>query len=154
MITGNWRKQIQEEIRLNTSKRLAEKDTDKWGICPEDIAWHRMLGTADTDGIYNRLKMAQIMHGKRTTKNLLHKFQLIDEPSCDMCGEYAETNERVLCHCTTKQCTYAKGKVAAMMVQNIQNNGGDNVTQDMMATIYETTETGAERKHWKVARSL
>ena len=63
MITGTWRKQIQEEIRLNTSKRLAEKDTDKWGICSEDIAWHRMLGTADTDGIYNRLKMAQIMHG-------------------------------------------------------------------------------------------
>jgi hypothetical protein len=52
MITGNWRKQIQEEIRLNTSKRLANKDPDKWGICPEDIAWHRMLGTADTGGIY------------------------------------------------------------------------------------------------------
>ena len=58
MITGNWRKNIQEEIRLNTSKRLAQKD----------IAWHRMLGTADTDGIYNRLKMAQIMHGKRIAK--------------------------------------------------------------------------------------
>ena len=30
-----------------------------------------------------------------------------------------------------------------MMVQNIQSNGGDNVTQDVMATIYGTTDTGA-----------
>ena len=124
MITGNWRKQIQEEIRLNNSKRLAEKDVENWGMCPEDISWHRMLGTTDTEGIYNRLKMAQIMHGKRTTKDLLHKFQLIDEPSCDMCGERAETNEHVLCHSTATQCTFAKGKVATMMVQNIQSNGG------------------------------
>jgi hypothetical protein len=60
-----------------------------------------------------------------------------------MCGEYVETNEHVLCHCTAKQCTYAKGKEATMKVQNIQSNGGDNVTQDMMATIYGTTDTGA-----------
>ena len=143
MITGNWRKQIQEEIRLNNSKRLAEKNVENWGMCPEDISWHRMLGTTDTEGIYNRLKMAQIMHGKRTTKDLLHKFKLIDEPSCDMCGERAETNEHVLCHCIATQCTFAKGKVATMMVQNIQSNGGDRVTQDMMATIYGTTDTGA-----------
>ena len=63
MITGNWRNQIQE-IRLNISKRLAEKDADSWGMCLEDIAWHRMLGTANTDSIYNRIKMAQIMQNQ------------------------------------------------------------------------------------------
>jgi hypothetical protein len=60
-----------------------------------------------------------------------------------MCGEYAETNEHVLCLCSAKQCTYAKGKVATMMAQNIQCIGGDNVTQNMMATIYGTTGTDA-----------
>ena len=74
---------------------------------------------------------------------MVNAQQKIDEPSCDMCGEQAETNEHVLCHCTATQCNYAKGKVTTMMVQNIQSNGGDIVTQDMMATIYGTMDTGA-----------
>jgi hypothetical protein len=42
-ITGNWRKQTLEEIRLETTKRLASNNPQYWGVCPEDIAWHRMI---------------------------------------------------------------------------------------------------------------
>ena len=78
-ITGNWRKQTLEEIRLDTAKRLASSNPQHWGVCPEDIAWHRMIRSGEKLGTYARMKMAQMMHGKRTNKDFLVKFGLIDE---------------------------------------------------------------------------
>ena len=71
------------------------------------------------------MKTAHIMHGKRTAKDLLYKFDLIDEPTCDMCGEAVETNEHVLCHCTGDQCSQAKYMVAGMMVESVKRHVGD-----------------------------
>ena len=143
LVSGNWRTQIQEEIRLNNSKQLASKDPDNWGICPEDIAWHRMVGTSKKTSIYDRMKTAQIMHGRRTTKDLLYKFDLIDEPTCDMCGEAIETNEHVLCHCTGNQCSRAKRMVADMMVEAVKRHGGDECLMGIMASLYSTDDRGA-----------
>jgi hypothetical protein len=72
------------------------------------------------------------MHGKRTTKDLLHRFQLIDEPGCDMCGDHVETNEHVLCHCIATQCTNAKKMVAGMMKEAVRDNGGGDEIQNVM----------------------
>ena len=78
-ITGNWRKQTLEEIRLDTTKDLARCNPQHWGVCPEDIAWYRMIRSGEKLSTYARMKMAQMMHGKRTTKDFLFKFGLIDE---------------------------------------------------------------------------
>ena len=123
-VTGNWRKQTLEEVRLATTKKLARRNPTFWGICPEDIAWHRMIRSGETSSTYGRMKMAQMMHGRRTTKDFLVRFGLIDENICDMCKQYTETNEHVLCNCKHIACKGPRRKIAGMVTELIQEKGG------------------------------
>jgi len=37
LITGHWRNQIKEQIRMERTKLVANKDQNMWGNCPEEI---------------------------------------------------------------------------------------------------------------------
>ena len=136
-ITGNWRKQTLEEIRLGTTKRLAVSNPQYWGVCPEDIAWHRMIRSGEKLGTYARMKMAQMMHGKRTTKDFLVKFGLIDEDRCDMCQNGKETNAHVMNECTHVACTGPRGKIAQILKNLISEQGGNYDLLFNTDVIYE-----------------
>ena len=45
VLSGNWRKQILEEIRIETSKKMATTNKTFWGQCQEEIEWARMRKT-------------------------------------------------------------------------------------------------------------
>ena len=69
--------------------------------------------------------MARMMHGKRTTKDSLVKFGLVDEDVCDMCKKRKETNAHVMNECTHVACTGPRGKIARMMTNLINEQGGN-----------------------------
>ena len=66
-ITGHWRKQILEEIRLQTSKKLATQNKDHWGNCPEEIRWDYMKVTNTIKTIKERIFQMKLMHGRLAT---------------------------------------------------------------------------------------
>jgi hypothetical protein len=105
-------------------------------VCPEDIAWGNL-------GAYARMKMAQMMHGKRTTKDLLVKFGLIDEDVCDMCKQGKETNAYVMNECTHIACTGPRGKIAQMMTNLISEQGGNYDLQDIIYELYNVNSEGS-----------
>ena len=121
-----------EKIRLDTTKDLARCNPQHWGVCPEDIAWHRMIRSVEKLSTYARMKMAQMMHGKRTTQDFLFKFGLIDEDMCDMCKQGKETNTHVMNECTHTACTDPLGKIAQMMQNLISEQGGNNELQEVI----------------------
>jgi hypothetical protein len=102
-ITGNWRNQILEELRIDESKNQAEINTNWWGLCPEEIEWGRMRKTSGNKTIRQRVKAAKLMNGKRATKDRLKKFEFTLDKICVMCGERTETNKHILCYCTNPQ---------------------------------------------------
>ena len=68
-ITGNWRNQILEELRIYESKKQAAINTDWWGLCPEEKQWGRIRKTGGNKTIKQRIKAAKLMNGKRATKD-------------------------------------------------------------------------------------
>ena len=46
VLSGNWRKQILEEIRIETSKKMAATNKTFWGQCQEEIECARMRKTS------------------------------------------------------------------------------------------------------------
>lgn len=89
------------------------------------------------------MKMAQMMHGKRTTKDFLFKFGLIDEDMCDMCKQGKETNTHVMNECTHTACTDPRGKIAQMMQNLISEQGGNNELQEVIYEIYNVNAEGS-----------
>jgi hypothetical protein len=82
------------------------------------------------------MKVAQMLHGKRTTKGPLVKFGLIDEDVCDMCKQGKEINAHVMDEYTHIACTGPLGKIAHMMTNSISEQGGNYDLQDVMYTNY------------------
>ena len=56
IINNKWRKQILEEIRTETSKKLAPKNKTFWGQCQEEIDWARMRKTSGCKKRHERIK--------------------------------------------------------------------------------------------------
>ena len=74
--------------------------------------------------------MAQMMHGKITTKDLLLNFGLIDEDLCDMCKQGTETNTHVMTECTHTACPGPRGKIAQTITNLISEQGGNYYLQE------------------------
>ena len=102
-ITGNWRNQILEELRIDESKQQATANSDWWGLCPEEIEWGRMRKTSGNKTIRQRMKAAKLMNGTRATKDRLKVFGFTTDDICVMCGVKTETNKHILCFCTNPQ---------------------------------------------------
>jgi hypothetical protein len=102
-----------------------------------------MIRSVEKLSTYARMKMAQMMHGKRTTQDFLFKFGLIDEDMCDMCKQGKETNTHVMNECTHTACTDPRGKIAQMMQNLISEQGGNHELQEVIHELYNVNAEGS-----------
>ena len=100
VLTGNTRTQLGEEIRIQNTKTLTPDGSLYTGLCPEEIEYRYMRKTSGCKTLYERVKNIKLMQGKRATKDLLVKFQVMEDSTCEMCGTHKETNRHAVCFCT------------------------------------------------------
>jgi len=81
-ITGSFRPQIPEEIRIQNTKKRAglAQSTRTWGRDDNNIDWRRMRRTQPTKTMHERLWTSKWMHGKLATNVHLHDMNIHDPP--------------------------------------------------------------------------
>ena len=144
-ITGNWRNQIMEELRIDESKKQAKINTDWWGLCPEEIEWGRMRKTSGNKTINQRLKAAKLMNGKRATKDRLLKFEFTSDKVCVMCGDRTETNKHILCYCTNSQIVEKRQEAKSKIMSLIGEHKDTTELQTVANILYGTDAKGRAR---------
>ena len=141
-VTGHWRNQIKEQIRMERTKRRASKDNTMWGNCPEEIDWGRMRKTSGNKTIKERIAAAKLMGGRRATNVFLQKFGITHTTTCSMCGEAKETNRHILCYCTNKNIQNARTNAGIHIVAQIKEAGGGPELCKIVKKIYSNNESG------------
>ena len=56
-----------EEMRIESSKKMAATNKTFWGQCQEEIEWARMRKTSGCKKRHERIKTTKLMHSKRGT---------------------------------------------------------------------------------------
>ena len=141
-ITGHWRNQIKEEIRLDRSKKAAKKDNIMWGLCTEEIEWGRMRKTSGNKTIKDRIAAAKLMNGRRATNTFLKKFGITATDTCSMCGVAKETNRHILCYCTNDNMQNARKNTGTKIAAAIKRGGGTVELQIIFKKIYNIEKSG------------
>ena len=142
MITGHWRNQIKEEIRLDRSKKGANKDKLMWGLCPDEIDWGRMRKTSGNKTIRERLKAAKLMGGRRATNTFLKRFGITATDTCTLCGEYKETNRHALCFCNNINLQNARANTGKLIAETIRAVGAAPELIQIFKNIYGNSDAG------------
>jgi hypothetical protein len=127
-LTGNWRKQLLKEIRIDNTRTVAASKHRYWGLCTEEIDWGRMRKTSGNKTIAQRKQAAKLMNGKRATKDLLVNMNIGMNNICDMCGDNKkETNRHIHCFCRGKEIVELRTKVKSEMIKLVRDCGGDRL---------------------------
>jgi len=143
MITGNWRKQILEEIRIDNTKLKAKGKNLYWGLCTEEIEWGRMRKTSGNKTIAHRKQAAKLMNGMRATKDVLLKMEIVHENICDMCDDNKiETNRHIHCFCRGEKIVQLRRKVKSKIIQTIKEHKGESDIQKVLGCLYDTADKG------------
>ena len=66
-VTGHWRRQIEEQLRIDRTKIRAKNNPIYWGVNTEEISWRYMRKTVKNTTIAERKKIMAHIHGKRAT---------------------------------------------------------------------------------------
>ena len=75
-VTGHWRRQIEEQLRIDRTKIRAKNNPIYWGVNTEEISWRYMRKTVKNTTIAERKKIMAHIHGKRATKNSYKNVEL------------------------------------------------------------------------------
>jgi hypothetical protein len=143
LVTGHWRNQLKEEIRLDRTKRTAKKDKLMWGLCPEEIDWKRMRKTSGNKTIREKLQAAKLMGGRRATNTFLKTFGITATDTCTLCGKHRESNRHALCFCTDRNLNNARNNTGQAIAALVTEAGGTSGMATVFRTIYGTEENGS-----------
>ena len=136
-VTGNWRSQIAEQIRVNDTKIQAKKArySETWGHMTKSIQWRRIRKTPRRS-YRERKRLMQYMWEKFATKHKMAKYQWVENGTCDLCGECEETEEHLFMSCTNpKICKYRKA-MQTLITQAVEKHKGAPWLGTIMTQLY------------------
>ena len=136
-VTGNWRSQIAEQIRINDTKIQAKKTkySETWGRMTKTIQWRRIRKTKRRS-YRERKRLMQFMWEKFATKKKMAKYNWVENSTCDLCGEAQETEVHLFMSCTNpKVCAY-RTAMKTMITQAVEQQRGASWLAIIMTQLY------------------
>jgi len=124
-VTGSFRPQILEEIRIQDTKKRASlaQSTLTWGRYDNNIDWRRMRRTQPTKTMHGRLWTSKWIHGKLATNTHLYDMHIHDTPLCSLCGKQPETTLHLMCECMDDGAKKSRASLMGNMWALIDQHG-------------------------------
>ena len=149
-LTDNLRKQIEEEIQMDTAKKIADRKANetgeemRWGENTSEIMWSYMRKTRkNKHTTRDQIMHAKIMQGKLATNDYLNKIKICPTTNCTLCAAEKETNGHLICECTHEKQKQARDDMRIKIAQTAAEHASDRRKQE----LYNMTMTMRKTKN-------
>ena len=155
-VTGHWRRQLEEQLKIDRTKTRAKHNPYYWGVNTDEISWRYMRKTVKKTTIAERKKIMAHMHGKRATKFFLKKCGIVESAECHQCNlitdkqiRKEETDRHAICLCTNQRAPKGRALTTALIKKHLSDLI-DPYSSKLIEWIYSNNKDTGRARDMKI----